>query len=291
MKLPFRSNGNSARTRRAVLAVPVLLLLTALPSFGLTVQFKLSGGYGLLALDDVNRSLGGWEDLVKKHAAATPGWSYEAGEAGRIRSGFDIEGEFLLGLTPRWAVGIGSGFMVGEAAERATSLDILRSSVPYVYARPTNVTATPLVLSGYHFFPLGRKFAVYAGVGAGWVRVRYSDREAVKKKASAGFTYSNEQSATGHGTLVHGVAGIKYAHDENLGLFLEADWKRARVKDLGNGAGTLFFYEEYHQDLDFWQARMSVLDEPPTGETFRSVRKAVVDCSGFALKLGFFVKF
>jgi len=291
MKLPVRSKGNSSPTRRAVLAVPLLFLLAALPSFGLTVQFKLSASYSLLALDDVNRSLGGWEDLMKKRAAATPGWSYEGGSAGRIRGGFDLEGEFLLGFTSRWAVGIGSGFTYGEAAETATSLDILRSSVPYVYARPTNVTATPLVLSGYHFWPLGRKLAIYAGAGAGRVRVRYSDREAVKKKTSDGFTYANEQSASGHGTLVQGVAGIKYAHDGSLGLFLEAVWRRARVDALGSGTGTLYFFEEYSSDLDLWQAKMGLLDEPPAGELFRSVRKALVDCGGFVLKLGFFVKF
>lgn len=292
MKLRVRSKGKSIPAPPAVFAVSVLLLLAvALPSFGLTIQFKLSGSYGLFALDDINRSLAGWEDFTKKRAAATKGWSYEGGNAGRIRGGFDIEGEFLLSLTPRWAVGVGSGFAYGEAAESATSIDVMRSSVPYIYARPTSVTAVPLVLTGYRLWPLGRKLHVYAGAGAGWVRAKYSGREAVKKQSSAGFVYSNEVSASGHGTLVQGVAGIKYAHDGNLGIFLEAAWRRARIDALGNEAGALYFYEEYLQTLDLWQSKMSVLDEPPAGETFRSVRKAVVDYSGIVLKLGFLVKF
>jgi hypothetical protein len=33
------------------------------------------------------------------------------------------------------------------------------------------------------------------------------------------------------------------------------------------------------------------MEAAPAGENFRSVRKAVVDFSGFVLKLGFFIKF
>ncbi len=272
-------------------AMVLLFLAAALPSFGLTIHFKLSGSYGVLSFDDANRSLDGWRDYMKGKAAATPGWSHTGGREGRVRGAFGLEGEFLLGLTRRWAVGFGSGYAFSEASEAATALDITRSSVPYAYARPTKISATPLYLSGYHFFPLGGRLSLYLGAAAGRVRVRYSDGEAAKKRSSAGYTYSNEQSASGHGNLVQGVAGLKYAHDANLGLFLETAWRRARVDALGNGTGTLYIYEEYRPDADLWQARMSLLDAPPAGETFRSVRTAVMDYGGLVLKAGFLVKF
>ena len=292
MKAIVNIKGKTPPARPAVLAVTVFLLLAAaLPSFGLTIHFKLSGSYSLLSLNDVNRSLSGWRDFMKRREAAIPGWIYEGGGTGRVRAGFEFEGELLLDFAKRWAIGIGSGYSYAEASQSATAVDILDFSVPYVYARPTKVTAVPLVLSGYRFFPLGRRFSLYVGAGAGWVRARYSDRETVIKASSARTTYSNAQSASGRGTLVQGIAGVKYAYDGSLGFFLEAVWRRAKVNTLGNGTGTLYFFEQYRQNLDFWQVKMSLLDAPPAGETSRSVRKAVVDLGGLVLKLGFFIKF
>lgn len=276
----------------AVLALAIILLLASvLPSFGLTIHFKLSGGFGFLSPEDVNRSLSGWADHMKGLAAATPGWSFAGGKVARIRGAFDLEGEFLLGFARHWAVGIGSGYSFAEASESATTLDIVRSTIPYAYARPAKISAVPLVVSGYRFFPVGRRVLLYAGVGAGWVQARYSDREAAKKVSSDNFSYSNALTATGRGPLVQGVAGAKFAYDESLGFFLEAVWRRAKVDELRDGTGTLYSYETLVTGPDLWQAKMSLFDGPPAGEAFRSVRKAALDCGGLVLKLGFFVKF
>ena len=274
---------------RAVLAL--LLLAAPLPSSGLTVRLKLSGSYGAPAFDDANLALNGWAESLRRQAAATPGWSFTAGTDGRLRGAFGIGGEVLLDLTRRWSIGIGSGYALSEVSEGATTLEIARSSVPYVYARPTRVAATPLFLSGYHTFPLGSRLGLYIGAGAGQVRVRYSSSAAAKKAASSGFAYSDEQSASGRGNLVQGTAGFKYVHDQNIGLFLEAVWRRAKVETLEDGTGTLYAYDEYRADIDFWQAKMAVSDGPPAGETFRSVRKAVADAGGLVLRIGFLIKF
>jgi hypothetical protein len=292
MKAIVDFKGKPSPTRPTVLAVSILLLLSAaLPSFGLTFHFKLSGSYSLLSLGDVNRSLSAWQDFMKRREGVIRGWTYVGGKAGRVRGGFDLEGEILLDLEPRWAIGIGSGYSYAEASESATAVDILQSSVPYVWARPTKVTATPLVLSGYRFWSLGRKFSLYVRAGMGWIWARYVDREAVRKASSAGFSYTDAVSASGRGALALAGAGIKYAYDGSLGFFLEAVLRRAKVNTLGNGTGTLYFFEEYRQNLDFWQAKMGLLDAPPAGEIFRSVQKAVVDLGGLVLKLGFFIKF
>jgi hypothetical protein len=274
---------------RAVLVL--LLLAAALPCSGLTVHFKLSGSYSLLSLSDVNRSLDGWRGYMKQRAAVTPGWTYEGGKSGRVRGGFDLEGELLLDLTPYWGVGVGSGYSYGQASETATSLEITRSAVPYIYARPTKVTTAPLVVSGYRFWPLGRKLRLYARAGMGLLWARYRDSEAARKASASEFSYMNTRSVSGRGALALIGAGVKYAHDGSLGFFIEGDWRQARINTFKEGTETLYFFEEYDPDLDFWQAKMSLLDEPPSGETFRSVQKAVVDCGGFVLKLGFFIKF
>jgi opacity protein-like surface antigen len=281
MKPPADHKGRTATARPAVPAVLALLLLAAaLPSSGMTIHLKLSGSYGFPAFDDANLALKGWAESWRREAATTPTWSFTGGKDGRLRGAPGIEGEVLLGLTPRWSIGVGSGYALSEVSEGATTLDIVRSSIPYVYARPTRMAATPLFVSSYYSLPIGSRLGLYVGAGAGLVRMRYSATDAVKRAASSGFSYSNEQSASGRGNLVQGVAGFTYARDGNLGL-----------DALTNGPGTLYAYEEYQPDLDFWQAKMDVLEGPPAGETFRSVRKAVADASGLVLKAGFLIKF
>jgi hypothetical protein len=55
--------------------------------------------------------------------------------------------------------------------------------------------------------------------------------------------------------------------------------------------GTLFAFEEYIPDSDFWQAKLGVWPEAPAGSGFRSVREAVIDLSGFSVKMGIVLKF
>jgi len=60
----------------------VLLTAAALPSSGLDLNFKLSGSYSFLVLNDVNRSLQGWTEFYKRKAASIPSWTFGGGKAG-----------------------------------------------------------------------------------------------------------------------------------------------------------------------------------------------------------------
>jgi hypothetical protein len=55
--------------------------------------------------------------------------------------------------------------------------------------------------------------------------------------------------------------------------------------------GELYFFEEYSSDIDFWQAKFQMLTEGPSGDNFRSAKKAVVDFSGYSVKIGLLIKF
>jgi len=270
----------------------VFLQAAVLPSSGLDLSFKLSGGYSFLVLNDVNRSLRDWVEFHKKEVASVPGWTFSGGKAEKVRGGFDLEGEVLLSLTPRWAVGIGSGYSYGEVTESRSAITTVENfAVSRVYVRPTKVAATPLVVSGYHFWPLGPKFQIYVRAGMGWLWAKYVSREAGRKASEQSYTYTSFESSSGRGALIQGGLGVKYSQDQNLGFFCEASLRRAKANTFRGANSTLYFFEEYNSFLDFWQAKIQTWEMAPAGETFRSVRKAVMDFGGCALKLGFFIKF
>jgi len=270
----------------------VFLQAAALPSSGLSLSFKLSGGYSFLVFNEINRSQQGWVGFHKKETALIPDWKFSGGNGGEVRGGFDFEGEVLLNLTPRWAVGIGSGYSYSEVTESRSIITTVQNyTIPWIYVRPTKVAATPLIISGYFFLPLGPKFQIYIRTGMGWLRAKYVNREAGKRESDRGYTYTSFQSASGRGALIQGGLGVKYSQDQNLGFFCEASLRRAKANTFRGANGTLYFFEEYNSFLDFWQAKIQTWEMAPAGETFRSVRKAVMDFGGFVLKLGFFIKF
>jgi hypothetical protein len=270
----------------------VFLPAAALPASGLDLSFKLSGSYSFPVLNDVNRCLQAWVEFHKKDVAAVPGWTFSGGKAEKVRGGFDLEGEVLLNLTPRWAVGIGSGYSYAEVTEsRSTIVTVEKRAVSFAYVRPTKVAATPLIISGYHFLPLGPKFQIYVRAGMGWLWAKYVNREGVKRATRRDFNYTSFQSASGRGALVQGGLGVKYIQDKSLGFFCEASLRQAKVNSLKGQNGELYFFEEYYSPLDFWWAKIETMEMAPAGENFRSARKAVVDLSGFILKLRFFIKF
>lgn len=286
-------NRKAGRKRLAGLGLLcVFLQAAALPSSGLDLSFKLSGSYSFLVLNDVNRSLRNWVEYHKKEVASIPGWTFSGGKAEKVRGGFDLEGEVLLSLTPRWAVGIGSGYSYSEVTEsRSTIITVEKNAEPFAYVRPTKVAATPLVVSGYHFLPLGPKVQIYVRAGMGWLWAKYVNREGVRRASKKDYTYTSFNSASGRGALIQGGLGVKYVQDQSLGFFCEASLRQAKVNSLKGQNGTLYFFEEYYSSLDFWWAEIETMEMAPAGETFRSARKAVVDFSGFVLKLGFFIKF
>ena len=289
--------GKTRNVQAAGCAVFLLVFLAAaLPGFGMDLSLKFSCGPGFFRFNEVNGALDGWRELREREAASIANWTFGGGNVKHLRAGFDIEGEILLNLTSRWALSVGAGTTYSEISEADTILAVTKGTVPYVYARPTKATGIPFVLSAYHFLPLGKKFQIYARAGAGWLWAKYVDRDATKKTTDDRFTYSFYQSASGRGVLYQAGLGFNYKHDQSLGFFGEASYRRANVDSMTGETrqgvrGALTSYDEYNTSLDFWQSKIEVKEEAPSGDSFRSVRKTVVDFSGFVLRFGIFIKF
>ena len=280
----------------AVAALCVVLLLLPPSSRGLDIQLRLSSGLWQMNLGEVNAALVGWRDGLKQTADVDPNMQFVSGDGGRLRLGVDFEAELVLSFS-RWIkLGLSAGYGYGSLDEKATLLTIEQAGTLFERARPTKVSAFPFLVSGYFNLPLGRKFNVYLRAGVGAIQARYVSREAQKKVADTRFTYPAYDNAKASRLTYLGGLGLSYSFDQSLGFFIEAAARSARVDGLTGEnrleqKGILYSYEEYLPQAGFWRPTMHVLPEEPGGGNVRNVREAVVDFSGYSIKIGLLLKF
>jgi opacity protein-like surface antigen len=278
----------------SVLAAATLLLSSA--ASGLDIRMKLSSGLWRMRLAEVNTALDGWRDGLKSTADASPNMQFVSGDPARLRLGLDFEAELVLSLS-RWIkLGLSAGYGYGSLDEEATLLVIDQAGTLYQRGRPTKVSAYPLLAIGYFNVPLGEKLNAYLRGGVGTINARYVSREAQKKEGDERFTFPVYDNASSGRLTYLGGLGLSYSFDQSLGFFVEADARSARVERLTGEnrleeKGTLYAYEEYLPLSGYWRPTMHVLPEAPSGGAVRNVREAVVDLSGYSVKIGLFLKF
>lgn len=280
----------------AVAALSTVLFVLPSSSRGLDIQLRLSSGLWQMNLGEVNAALVGWRDGLKQSADADPNMQFVSGDARRLRLGVDFEAELVLSFS-RWIkLGLSAGYGYGSLAEEATLVTVEQAGTLFERARPTKVSAYPFLVSGYFNVPLGRKFNVYLRAGVGAIQARYVSREALKKITDTRFTYPAYDNAKTGGLTYLGGFGLSYSFDQSLGFFIEAAARSARTDGLTGEnrleqKGTLYSYEEYLPQSGFWRPTMHVLPEEPVGINIRNVHAAVVDFSGYSIKIGLFLKF
>lgn len=285
----------SLRYQLVIAAIGILILLPS-PSSGIELQMRLSSGLWRMKLDEVNSALAGWATVVKRSADLDPAAKFISGEAGRLRLGVDFEAELILSFS-RWIkLGLSAGYEHVSLDEKATLLTVEQSSVLYERACPTKVSAYPFLVSGYFNIPLGRKFGVYLRAGVGAIQAKYISREALKKATDTSFTYPSYDNAGARRLTYLGGLGLSYSFDPMLGFFIEGDGRFARVSGLTGESlltpkGTLYAYDEYVPQARFSRPTMHVRQQAPSAWNIRNVHEAMVDLSGYSVKMGLVLKF
>lgn len=249
-----------------------------------------------MRLDSVDSMLQSWEARVKREANLEPSWTFENGSVPGFPIGVAFEGEFTVSLNSWFALGAGIGFFYNDLTADETVLTVNRSVEVTDYSHPTTVSGIPLHFLGYFSFPFGRNFEVYGKGGAGFLRAKYMSREGTKRAQAKNYLYPNPQVAEATGPCYQAGGGVAYHFNQNLGFFLEAVIDLAQAsgfegENLSGENGVLYSIEEYLPDLDFWEKKIEIRPEAPSGPLFRSVEETTVDFSGFSIKIGIFMKF
>jgi hypothetical protein len=274
----------------------VLLFLFGISAHGFELDFKLSGGYAYLDVKGINRGITDWAEMRKREAEDNKNWLFLGQNVESLKSGIHLEGEILLSFSPRFGISLGTGYIYGDVKEKETEVSTQIVSGPLSHVHPITVSAYPLVLSGYYFIPLNRRLHIYARGGGGFAWAKYVNREAKKLESAAKFNYFRLERASASGSILIGGLGFVYETDVGVRFFMEGLIRTAKIQGFSgeNGLeekGTLYYFEEYIPDLDFWQAKNEIRTEKPSGSNFRSVSEAVVDFSGLSVKIGFIIRF
>lgn len=286
-----------ARKKTSSFLLFSLMFLAATSSaqaFG--VKFKISGGINLFSLGRINTVLESWEEYQVKDAEAHAEWKYLSGGMAPLRRGTDFEGELIASIHPRFSLSIGIGTIYGDKTQEKTEITVEKIAGTFVYVKPTVVSAVPLTLSGYfHFFP-EKTLDLYIKAGGGYAWSKYVSREGRRRTDLKNFTYEDYNSASARGAVLQGGLGAVLNLQNSLSFFIEAGGRWSKVTGFEGEiseeeTGILYYFEEYNSELEFWQAKLQVKKEAPSGGNVRNVEEAVIDFSGGVVKMGVMVRF
>ncbi len=279
--------------KAVILSVCVLICLVQ-SAQGLEFGLKIAGGMSFLSSSDVNRTLLDWVEWQKRDIAANENWTFLSAMEPQIKSGMEFEGELVFSLGSRFALSLGTGFIYSDLKSTASEIRIQKPLGETILVQPHTLSAFPIMLYGYARFPFSRKLSAYLKGGAGYLWTKYVERYGTRRVENEKFNYLRDESSSSQSPTYVGGLGIFLETEPGIRFFLESTYRWAKVTDFEGKTnkevtGPLYYYEEY--DLDFWQAKMQVHEQEPSGENIRSVKKAEVDFSGLSIKLGIMFRF
>lgn len=261
---------------------------------------KISNGLNYLSGGDWNTYMK-LDTKLNKDLANMFGYDL-GGEFKEIHTGFNLEAEGIVYLTPRLGISIGSGYIYGKKGEDSSKIVTHLRLFTETLTHDTKISAIPLKLSAYYFLPVSSKASVYLNAGLGYYLAKFSDDY---RHEWDGYWEVIKQTADGGNFGLHGGIGFEYSMTQFLSLVIETGGRYAKIsrfegyydyKNSNNWAdyykGTLYYYEF---DLTWmgldWYPEVKISDQKPSSPSIRNVHKASIDFSGFTLGAGIKIRF
>lgn len=260
------------------------------------LNLKLSGGMSFINPEHLNRTLQTWEEWQRREAADKANFTFLEGDVGRFKSATEFQAELQLEISARLAVGIGTGYIYSDLPEEETLVTIEKLTGTFSYVYPTKISALPLMLTATYYIPLNETLRLYFKGAAGTAWAKYVDREGNKNITAENFGYPRLNKGSASGAIFAGGIGLTFQVEEGVQIFAETSWRRAKIsgfegENKDEESGTLYFYEELDEELEYWQAKNTILPASPEGENLRAGEETVVDFSGFTARVGISIKF
>lgn len=272
-------------------------------------SIKLTGGWNYIRFGDINKSLGSFNcnDVFEETRNIAP--ELISGEIKKLKNFFhDWETELIISLNPNIAISLATSGSLQRRNE---------SSLTYIYRGfagdqiseytfiPEVRVSMPVKLGIYYTFSNGTKTNFFLKGGIAYNSATTSEIRRYELTPPIGASeWVVRQWKTNHKLFSEFYLGIgvEYYFKKNIAFVVEARGVYAKIKGLegtmqsehifagiyGEREGTLYFFNMWdgvigtrYNDLEIW-------DNPPEG-SFRdleNVRKAVLDLSGFSLRVG-----
>ncbi len=258
--------------------------------------FKLTGGMNYLLVGDTNEYIEGKNNSLKTYTKLY-GYFLE-GEFKKIQLGLDFEGELTIALSSRFGISIGSGYILGVRGKDSNKMVGNFPTDESIYTLDVKISAIPIKLGVYYYFPLTSQACFSINAGAGYYFAKWSLVFHGEWKTDWN---TRDDQADGKGIGFHGGIGFEFYITHNVALVLEGQGRFAKIdgfEGVSNTiraggvdptSGKLYYYESLHLGTGQWYPMVRIWDEKPTWE--RNVREANVDFSGFAIRAGMKISF
>jgi len=272
--------------------------LTGIGQAQLRLSFKATGGYGTISPGDINAVIKSKDNMLKD-LASIYGYTKE-GALEKINWGLNFEGEFILNLTDNLGIGLGSGYI--QWKKRSTASLIVDTLGTVNNNGEPNITAIPIKISVYYFYPVASKMNVFLNGGIGYYfgKITLSLEEDIVSTSIVDVWQVFKVKDNGIG--FHGGIGFEYNIVQNIAFFVEGAGRYAKLKDwkgevtykdwldqlTEKRSGTFWYYEferygKYYPNVD-------IKEDKPTDPHFKNLRKFECNLSGLSLKVGIRIK-
>jgi len=273
----------------------------------LTQRFsiKISSGLSYLTVGDINTFL---DDANERHIGQAQYFDGSRhGELKKIGQGLNSEIELTFDITSRLGIYLGAGHVYGRR-ESSSGFEVLRPGffqVNFTFAPEISICTIALKLGSYYIIPFNLKARLFINSGIGyyisktifhWKQIEIWTRE--DGSQAADFREMVEWDLSSKGIGFQGGIGFEYNITNNLALVIEAQTRYARINKLkgvemevgsglaGSFHGAVYYGEEKDLITDKYYSFLGFYEEKPDNPNYKNVRDAVLDLSGFFLKIG-----
>lgn len=266
------------------------------------IDIRFTGGLGYLDGGDASANRTAYTAYMRdRERQPGSGMSIE-GETESIHAGTNWEADAVYKLNSRLGIGFGVGYihagkdkgqsrMVSRWPERVVTVD-----------RGTMLSAVPIKLGVFYSLLQGGKFHVVVNAGTAYYLATW--RESMDYLSEApGPSYWGKYvtKANGGGIGFHGGLGLEYRLSRNMAFVVEGIGRYARFGGFEgeyseknssgadvNDPGKLYYYEwSFDNNTYPW---LELFDRDPNQLNFsnpvKNIRDAVMDFSGFSLRVG-----
>jgi hypothetical protein len=276
-------------------------------------SIKLMSGRGFVAIGDVNKCI----ESVNNNEVFEYWRKHDPNSiAGEIKTldnwVYDWEAEMRIDLSPRFSVGIAASAPFHRSNESSLSFALMeeRDLIPQItamYYRPEIKLSIPVKLNFYCSLLHGTRFNAFLNAGVGYYPGKISEyNKFVITSPSSGYSWWLSDNWEVNGKFpfgFHGGFGLEYRLIKNLSLVIDFLGKYIRISNLkgrhehkdSHGTyieekGTLYYFTMWQLGIGARYANLEVWEKPrDKGGVLRGeadIKKAVLDLSGFSLRVG-----
>jgi hypothetical protein len=258
--------------------------------------FRLGGGWSRVSLGDINDKRTTDSDFWRFIAA-----QYNetfSGEFENFHGSLDLEGALTFDVTSRLSLSLGAGFIQARAGKDMGTVINQTSSYSNARDEEERSRAIPVKLGLGYSYRLGSRLEGYVRASVGYYFVHWT--EDWHSAFSGTVDVIEQTTAHGSGPGFDGAVGITFKLTPTLSLFMEGGGRYAKIGGLegefdyrsisdnytSHTSGTFYYYELYSTDRKIWNPYVFVFAGPPVGDSYRNIREANLDFSGFSIRAG-----